>query len=132
MENKRSKGVTFWAWWFIINGFWKLSATLFRINESGLGLTTYVSIGSIILLILGINILRLKEWSRKWIIYFSIFAPFEALFLLPKSKFVATLRMSKPGTKVDGYIFFVIFFTTICSLIVIYFFTRPKVKEQFK
>lgn len=134
METNRSKGVTFWAWCFIILSFGNIILFFYALNNANrflwpaVALATYNFILAIILLILGINVLRLNEWSRKGVIYYHIAVPIMGILInfciADKIYFQAGFK-SAPNKSLAEFILI------LFSLIVIYFFTRPKVKEQF-
>lgn len=165
MERKRSKGVTFWGWAFII-----LSAIglLLEIRPHaeyqiyGIGFRFFSIISSVAYLICGIFILKLNEIARKAVIILGIISILSIpIYLKPiinkgssesiyiKQKIRITEQMKpeyqqkaledlaktrKITEKILPIVFIVIFGTPllILELIPIYFFTRPKVKEQFK
>jgi low affinity Fe/Cu permease len=166
MENKRSAGVTIFAWTFIIfNAIGLLIrfkyfsfATRFALLVATLCLFFYFVIG----IFTAINLLKLKEWSRKLTIVLAILTVLLtgcSLFLANKAverwrynpkdiKLLENQYNNMPeDTKTrlnikskDEYINTVIqlknssvyIIQIIYGLIVLFFFTRPKVKEQFK
>ncbi len=75
MKNKRSKGVTFWAWLFIVSNIWKLLDLI--INEhiriqQGYGFFVSSVFLCITYLICGFFLLQLKEPARKAAIYLGL------------------------------------------------------------
>lgn len=169
MENKRSKGVTFWAWIFIITSLWGIWAGVTQPNEQiklfGIVLFIFSVLSDIAFLFLGILLLELKEVARKGAIFLCLVSVFILPFyLLALSKHIypngilsnyeATqkkiiIERFKPEyqkealenfskrqesmKKVFPYLIsFIIVFPVCMELVPIYFFTRPKVKEQFK
>lgn len=130
MENKRSKGVNFFAQMFIISGV--LGIFLFITNNqifknviSSLGL-------SVSYVICGIFLLKLKELARRIAIYLSFFS-----FIIFSMVLNSTLRHyienhTYPYNNNINLILIGGVPLIIGPLICIYFFTRPKVKEQFK
>jgi len=64
MENKRSIGVTIFGVYFIISELLAIITRFKSLNLLG-WLGYFGLIEAIIMLILAINILRLKEWARK-------------------------------------------------------------------
>ncbi|MGD0336517.1 MAG: hypothetical protein ABSB18_05390 [Candidatus Omnitrophota bacterium] len=135
MEDKRSKGITNFGMFIIICA---LSSLFSRLIESRL--TIYPAILAILLLILGIYILKLKEWARKAIIYYSIYSIISVFFIMVAYKLGLPLRGSDLRDITATYqtpvmkivVISVLIITNLLSLLIIYFFTRPKVKEQFK
>jgi predicted tellurium resistance membrane protein TerC len=162
MENKRSKGVTFWGWFFIILSAFALFSTIRYKPEAqiyGIGSNIIMNVAY---LICGIFILKLNEIARKVVIVLSIVA----IFLIPinlkpiidktnsesnyiKQKIVITEQMKpefqqkaleqlekrREMSKKYGPIILMVLFGTpslIYCLAILYYFTRPKVKEQFK
>jgi hypothetical protein len=73
METKRSIGVTFWAWVFILFNILNLGTALMGIaqkfQEPGSGQYLLRSVICIIYIIIGADLLRLREWARKAVIY---------------------------------------------------------------
>jgi len=84
---------------------------------------------SIVLLILAINILQLKEWARKGIIYYNIFIPLISTILILPFNNVSLMNLPHVS---PGEINILIGTMIIAAIVVIYFFNHPKVKEQFK
>lgn len=129
MEKKRSIGVTLFGILFIIGG---LHGTIRGLNMKD-WFTFYSLISSIFLLILGVNILRLKEWARKGIIYYLVITTLLGIFLLP-AIFKRQIKLTDIPLAQSDISFIAIFSVamwTIVAIIEIFFFTRPKVKEQF-
>jgi len=83
---------------------------------------TAIAIG-LLLFYAGIGLLKLKDWSRKVVIYLNIFLIIYAYSLL----IVFKVKLHKD---VIGLLLFVL--VNIYFIVPIYYFTRPKVKEQFK
>lgn len=165
MENKRSKGVSFWAWVFIVSAIMGL---LLAINPKqkmqfyAIGMLVFSVISSLAYLICGIFILKLNNSARKAVIilgYISIIAiPFYLKPVLtqmnsndyysknkqmiinqmkPEFQQKALENLEKEreiGKKVLPTFFIIILGLPwlIFELAPIYFFTRPKVKEQFQ
>ncbi|MFH1458645.1 MAG: hypothetical protein ABIG31_05755 [Candidatus Omnitrophota bacterium] len=171
MEKKRSKGVTFWAWFFIVSNLIELLPVI-NLKQQ---LTTYnniVPIYHIVMLfftvvislasiICGIYLLRLNDYARKSVIVLGITSiilmPFFLMSglkqinsgdLFEKQKQVSMeqnkseslqkvwedLERSKEFFRIVFSILAIVVFglRLIFILIPIYFFTRPKVKEQFR
>jgi len=144
IEKKRSKGVTVLGWLHIVWGFLSLilititirmlfSPNTLRVIRSRFEnrfpplsfnpwffiLITIIGVFSTLSLIIGRGLLDLKEWSRKSAIYLSTFGIIYNLIYLARC-FSRDLRASSWIGN------------SIISIIIIYFFTRQKVKEQFK
>ena len=111
----------------------------FLLNYKRNFVSYYIIIISITSLILGIGILKLQEWARKGIIYYQIIIVFLGIILTPllkkeilhlgKDIGVTKKEIVHGLTMIDiaGPIIEILF-----TLIIIYYLTRPKVKEQFK
>lgn len=128
-KRKRSLGVTIFGWYFIVSGvsyfiilpiliFSKIPTEklLFIFHETDTG--PYGSLFSIGMIFLGNGLLDLQEVARKLTIWFCGFGIFLAIigFLIDAKKF-------NPANNIASLIVIVSAF---------YFFTRQKVKEQFK
>ena len=140
MEKKRSKGVTIFGIFFIFGSIAGLFTSGFNLFILDLDKTIvfYTFISSILLLILGINILRLKEWARKGTIYYHIATTLIGIYLSPLISNQSAIRLKNLGVTqkeipdITTTSNFALIIPILLTLIVIYFFTRPKVKEQFK
>jgi hypothetical protein len=128
MANKRSKGVTFCCWFFIISsalGFLTFVDVKFvqqEIKSFGVGYSLYIFLSCVAYLICGIYLLKLRETARKAVIILGLLSIISIpLYLEPTSKLFNT----------DNYVF-VAALLIIPEAMFIYFFTRQKVKEQFK
>ena len=122
MGKKRSIGVTVFACLFIIRAviILLLLAVLDMESKSVSFLQLSflpVIILSIMFILVGKDLLRLKELSRKWAINLSIFAILMMVVSYIHSKSINALEIIQ---------------LFILSPLTIFFFTRPKVKEQFK
>jgi len=121
IEIKRSRGVTIFGAYFIIYSIIDLLAKCLKLYRFHNWLVYENIVGDFILLILAVKVLELMDWSRKGLIYYSIFTPIFSLLTL-----ILIL-------KTYSYFLIFLFFQNVTfSLVVIYFFTRQKVKEQFK
>jgi len=170
MENKRTKGVTFWAWAFIISGtLGVLGAINPRLIERyGTTLTSINIVGCVVSVICGIFILQLNETARKAVILLGIIS-----IILSPIVFKLNLDYTNNNYWNSDYGYFqkrrqqiidevkpelrqrkleelgkfkeaaektvptLLFFLLVAPVLIfqgtqIYFFTRPKVKEQFK
>ena len=129
----RSKGVTNFGAFFIIIALYGFFASLLKSQLTVYGVITYI-----VLLVLGIYILKLKEWARKGIIYWYIISvPLSMVMFwlnLPEVNNKLRERGLNQLSSLSTVGLFIISSLIIISVaaIIIYFFTRPKVKEQFK
>jgi hypothetical protein len=161
MEKKRSKGVTFWAWFFIISS---LIGLILVINPKQQVQFYGIARGVVMYLvyfICGIYLLKLNDYARKAVIVLGIISiisfPFIFMPALNKMNFddyyakkkriimeqykpesqqkaLENLEKIKESSKKFVPIFVTVTFGLpylIYILIPIYFFTRPKVKRQF-
>jgi len=80
----------------------------------------------ILFLGIGIGLLKLKEWARKFVIYSNII-----VILLFISRII-WLYVFSPESPLMPFGIMAILTVVPILLLVIYFFTRPKVKEQFE
>lgn len=97
------------------------------------------TISGLAMLILGIGLLRLKEWARKGVVLFYALFTFiwVIVFDIYGIRFFNIVTENHEGfaeAKPPLLIMFGIqnFFMLIIAFIIIYYFTRPKVKAQFK
>ena len=149
MEKKRSIGVTILGIYFIIIGSIALFAVPLRFIFARLSLnhpqqpfwSIPYSLGiSALSLILGIGILRLREWLRKGAIYYLIARPFISILLMPftmKSIEMQLLLNQNEADKFYKMVFIIhlvigVVFSITLSALLVYFLTRPRVKGQFK
>jgi cbb3-type cytochrome oxidase subunit 3 len=98
----------------------------------------YGYISGILYLLLGCSLLTLTNWARKGIIYFQVATVVLGIFLTPQINRIMFEASNKVGLtqkeltsllnifNIIGPILQIIF-----TILVIYFFTRPKVKAQF-
>lgn len=164
MDIKRSKGVTFWGWVFIVSGALGLLGVikpLQTIKFYGIGIFYFGLILSAVNLICGIFILKLKENARKTVIILGVVSillipiylklifkqlNFEYYYNKKRQVIVEQIKpeyqqkalenlekVRKVNDKALPIIFVLLFGMPllIIELLPIYFFTRPKVKEQF-
>ncbi len=165
MEKKRSKGVTFWGWIFIISAIIGILSAINpqrQVRLFGSVIVAFGVITSLAYLICGIFILKLNDNARKMAIALGIISVivipfyFKPILSMPNSnayyakakqriteqmkpeyqqKALEDLEKSKGVVgQVVPIIFIVIFGVPmlLLELVPIYFFTRPKVKEQFE
>ena len=165
MEKKRSKGVTFWGWVYIVFSIIGLLGAVNpqqQIKLFGIGFFLFGIVLCAANLICGIFILKLNETARKAAILLGIVS----IILIPielkpalnyknnedyytkrkqqiieqvkpeyqQKALVDLEKMKETGKKILPIflIVFVGFPLLIFEALPIYFFTRPKVKEQFK
>jgi hypothetical protein len=118
-EKKRSKGVTFCGWIHVVVGALGIIRTFlisaFRDYQ-------IINIGAPFMLVIGIGLLKLKEWARKSVIIYYILI----VLAFPVAIVVGSLYSEILSMLIDYIPQFII------VGVVIYFFTRPKVKEQFR
>lgn len=134
MEVKRSKGVTILAWLLIVVYSYQFVLTL-SLLAPGANYFLMNSLNAVIFLVaavMAVFLLQLKNWARIGTIVISALGAMRAIVEGP-SVFGALKATS------DNYqatMFPLILFAYIVALVFccapIYFFTRPKVKEQFK
>lgn len=79
------------------------------------------------LFFIGSSVYLLREWARKAAIYINIFIVFFSIV-----EFVMELSHSNQSVKVHQENIFMAVVSVIIGLSIILFFTRPKIKEQFK
>lgn len=136
MERKRSKGVTILGIYLIASNIMTLLTLQFNkgiVGDSWTGL--YIVFSSVIMIFLVINLLRLKEWARKFIVYYVGISLVVAMFLNPiYLKRMHSHAVSKGIKSVDSKPFSTATVNVIHALFagaIVYFLSRPKVKEQF-
>ena len=165
MDKKRSKGVTFWGWIFIIFaviGLLSVISPQQLLKLCGVWVVIYSVISALAYLICGIFILKLNNSARKAAIALGIISiivmPFyfkpmvqqmnsDEFYSKSNQAYIEQMKpelrqkaLENPEKgkevprKVLPIIFIVIFGVPILifELVPIYFFTRLKVKEQFK
>jgi len=158
MENKKSIGIKIFACFIIISSVCVLWNVLGLAKSEGVVenlftkpyaylSTPFAILSTILFIILGINILRLKDWSRKSLISLAIICiVFNAAgFFLKNKEFKkfdkegeAIMQKWTPQERqaaehiLDGYAVGTEFGSLAYFLLVAIFFTRPKIKEQFK
>jgi len=166
MDKKRSKGVTFWGWIYIISGIGGIWQALHYypqfIKSYGFSLLICSVAISIAYLISGFCVLKLNDAARKAVIALGILSIllipiyFKPMFKFAYSqdfyskakqriveqtkpeyqqKALKELEKTQGVAKMLPFILITIIFLVpylILEIIPIYFFTRYKVKEQFK
>lgn len=145
MEKKRSVGVTIFASFYIIVGLsmagWTISWFVHPIIENGstslagfiIGLTLII-IPSVIV-IGNIAVLFLKEWGRKVHLFFVWLLT--GLIIFYSCMFAGAELCSKSMNKKPPILVILLALVVILAFLIpvissVIFFTRPKVKEQFK
>ncbi len=172
MDYKRSKGVTFWAWFFIVTSVYAILSSMRHIGKPSLHEWMLGIVMTVAYVVCGVMLLQLKESARKAVIILGIISIFLCLFDFSKaiSKYSSSniqpgaydsyyakeekriveqvkpeyqqAQLEKLREKKDfGKKAIPIFWRTLVGVLVgsaimidlasIYFFTRPKVKEQF-
>lgn len=159
MEKRRSKGVTIFAWLMIIVNalmllvsldFKSQFAMLQSFSKNFVAATiSYALASSLIGVIAGIGLLRLKEIMRKLGVLINIFdllvgIPLFFLLLGATRQYISrmiSVELAASSFRVDaGVVINIIFYSAIfwsfacfaLSFLFIFFLTRPKVKEQFR
>lgn len=159
MERKRSKGVTILAWLMIIvNAYAFFSSLNFQRNffdvyrslprGLNISLIAYCLLSAAIGVAAGFGILKLKEMMRRVSVAINAIDVLVGLAILPLTlndirEYVYSVAASAAGTdptvpvyalaKASFYLTILLMMITYAfNLLLIFFFTRPKVKEQFK
>ena len=159
MEKKRSVGITIFAWLIIVLGIIFFLSSLdfkthMKIYQSfpknlNVGLIVYGILSSLISIIAGIGLLQLKEVMRKVVVGINLldvlisipvlFFSINSLKQFAYNEAVKQVAETNSQVNVDilaniSFYFIISFgiFFIVLSLLVIYFFTRPKVKEMFR
>jgi len=138
MEQKRSKGITVIGYLGIalslcmIGGILMLINGYFNVAESLIGLIRFS-----LLLIFSIGLLKLKNWARIGFIALELVEFFnDVLFkLFNLSNEAETLQILFRALSKDtstNYVLLFLGMETIIIVVIIFYLTRPKVKEQFK
>ena len=131
MEKKRSIGITLFAIYFILNGIIAIPGTIVgsflrsSMNvKSNLILDIILAIlCTIIFIACGIGLLKRKEWGRK----LALIYPFiRAIFIL-----LSIPEIKKIIQSMETPIWF-FSYKLVIPIIILLYFTRSKVKEQFK
>lgn len=127
MEQKRSRGVAIAGWILIAFAAVKLSDVVIEIGGAvfyphdftleNIPGTFFKAIFGVFHLFVGLEILYLKSWARKAVLFLSTLGLVMGIFLI-----VSFARISLEW-KIIGLLF---------SGSYLYYFTRPKIKEQFK
>ncbi len=149
MERKRSKGVTFWAWWFIVGGILGLAGTIKYYRTAAFPGSPFlmpflVQVAFIVVsLTCGILLLQLKESGRKGTIllccaYFLLYS-YLTIHWWQSNKIVVERMLKydkvarvKSQEQANMKLVRTSAGSAVFPLIPIYFLTRPKVKEQFE
>lgn len=159
MDKKRSRGVTIFAWLLIIlNAFALSNAFNFRISfelyksfskEAVIAVILYSMFSPVLGIICGFGILELKEVMRKAMVAINSLDILVSILVFSLSindireyavSIVAGVTEKYPSPiSIDALVnigfssvICVYLFYILLSLLVIFFFTRPKVKEQFR
>lgn len=143
MDKKRSKGVTILAILIFMGGAGNLSTDIFvEFNGAPAWRIIICSMLHIAQMICAIGILNLKEVARKIaiIVYAAYMFWVPLLLVLFTSKnlvnnvknHAAGLDLKTAGIIAEVVLIFAIISSVLWFAFIIYFFTRPKVKEQFQ
>ena len=117
MEKQRSVGVMVFAYLDIIGGILGILAFI-----AG---SKIIMLGAPLLIIIGIGLLKLKEWARKLEILLTILGYFFTwvMFFMISEDLLVSLRCMFQFKQT---------FSLLAVIVTVWFFTRPKVKNQFK
>ena len=120
MEKRRSVGVTVFGWLYIVLGVFGVLAFFQR--------NSLIVFSAPLSLLSGIGLLKLKEWARILTIILTIVGVLFRAIIYLRSILLDAMPLN------EALIFIIEwnFLTWIIAIIIIYFFTRPKVKEQFR
>lgn len=133
MQKKRSRGVTIFAWYFMITSVVGFLSNIYLLRNpssihtvlqtdipsykgqaESLELVSLISLGlNILVFFIGFNILRLKELWRKITIYYCLF------MILYAVVYLSNLKINLLAAVIIFYI------------AIIFYFSRPEVKQQF-
>lgn len=150
MEKKRSVGVMVFGWaligWGIVSlllGYFSNMATIHYMGRRGPyppGIDILVSLinnlpYAFILFAIGRGLLDLRVWARRFVLFiliplFCILQPIRYFFILGFNNIENIKHVIKVGSWPENMCPMLIPF--LFGLFLFYFFTRPKVKEQFK
>jgi len=126
MDKKRSVGVTIFGWLYIllsICGFITLIAAI--LEWQGM-LYIFAMLGQILLFLsMGIGLLKLREWARKLVVYLNIIV---VLLFITRTLWLYVFTPESPLFPIGIRAIFTI---APILLLIIYFFTRPKIKALF-
>jgi hypothetical protein len=130
MEKKRSVGVTVFGILFIVQSIIILIlAVIEYLVTASYGATAFPVarlIYIILLLLVGLGLLGLKSWAEKLILF--IIVPLFVI-ALPYFQFIKLKGLDTPKINLARFIEAI---RILYGMLLLYFFTRPKVKEQFK
>jgi len=164
MKKKRSKGVTIFAWSFIIFNILglltvgNLKKLTFLSDFNIFAVILYSIAYSIVGIVAGVNVLQLKEWSKKLIIALAILGIVDMVIFVPISHKSIEISKTDPktievleeqynrmpedympkdkfmdlSTRIGHVMIGIIeIIVAIYLALMLLFFTRPKVKRQF-
>lgn len=131
MKKKRSVGVTILGIYFFVAAIMNVpdlpALSFYGKAVTLIGITFYI--------ISGIGVLCLFEWARKLVIYVAL-AWFIVTFLFYENRLAYHLKFTFPSETPPPpkliWAHFAVILRAASDAFIIYFFTRPKVKEQFK
>lgn len=110
MDGKRSRGVTVFAWSIIILGAIGIPASgVFRdftfLSPEGIRmLIAYSVVTSILSIVTGMNVLKLKEWARKLFMAIAFLGIVEVVIIYPLSSKAVNLQAEKDFSE-DGQMY---------------------------
>ncbi len=132
MEKKRSKGVTIFAILFLIWAVWELIYFISYQNKTPF-ISSMFSIEILLSAITGIGALLLLEWTRKIIIIYALASIAIAILFYDSLLKLFGGRVTTTDIEVKTLASHMTVIARILwRMFIIYFFARPKIKEQFK
>jgi hypothetical protein len=124
----RSAGVSMFGGYMILSSIQAIIGICYFNPEASFAIKILGIVSVPISIILGFNILKLKEWARKWFVYYCII-----IVLIGPYCFTNSLLKSKlKGTPIPVSILGLTIVLLLCVSLPLFFITRPKVKAQFK
>lgn len=133
IEKNRSVGITILGWICLIFAVYYILGSLFIVLKSGLlNKISIMPLVGLSYLIVGIGILKRKNWARLSLLVMMVFVLFGSI----NSGIIFFRRISRPDGVVTPFLDSIIAFIALCylalPLVNFYYLTRSKVKDQFK
>ncbi len=134
MKKNRSKGVNIFAWLIIVSFSHQfIMSIVILFSKAGFPLSVFCrSIIYLVAIIISVYLLKLKNWARIGTIMVCILGAIVTIVEAPSA--LASLKVTSYNYQRTMFPLFLSIY--ILSLVFycapIYFFTRPKIKEQFK
>lgn len=151
MNKKRSIGVTIFAWLYLSNVLicilvilttrsrslaWQEETQILLPGGYYMLAQSQAIINSIVCLISGIGLLKLLKWARGFIVIVTIIHYFYGIalyFLYTRTYIIPAFAKANRQMVFSGVITGIVWILGLLWVVfVVYYFTRPKVKEQFK